>query len=184
MDSEIKKTLTGNTTAKLDNEKDLSSNRPSSYTATISGVTTVYNLFPGTVVFLGYYQGSGSVYVEVSNHELIRYLNLNDIQVWKGSELEKGDVIGTVKSRVGLQVEYCTQWKGESPYPVRFNNRLFYKQNPIDILNGLYFPYKEITVKNGIVRPNDKITFTQDELKEWGKPVQGDSTVYIEGATL
>ena len=167
MDSSILKTLSGATTGKLNNEKDLNSSDPQSFIATFSGITDVYNLFPGRVAYLGYYNNSGSVYVQVSNHELVRYLNLDTIEIYKGNYLVTGEKIGSVKAKRHLQFEYCTQWKGESIYPVRYNNKLYFKQNPIDLLNGLYVPQEEITIASGITRPNDTVEFTDDQSLEW-----------------
>lgn len=167
MNSKILNLLSGSTDGYLNNELDLNSKNPSNYTATISGVKIVYNLFPGKVLFLGYYQNKGTVTIAVSNHEIVRYLNLKDIQVWNVSKIDKGQLLGHVYSHSGLQFEYCTQWKGSSVYPVRINNNLYYKQNPIDILNGQYTPTLEVDVQSGITRPHDKIVFTPDQTKEW-----------------
>lgn len=166
------KSLTGTTKCQLKNEKELLSKRPSSYTATISGAKKVYALFPGTVLFLGFYKNMGTLVMSVSNHEIVRYLNMKNIQAWTLQEINEGDYLGEPFSNPGLQFEYCTQWKGSSVYPVRTNNKLYYKQNPIDILNGLYIPEKEITIEPGITRPDDIITFTEDELKEWDYDIQ------------
>lgn len=171
MNSQIAKLLSGSTTCKLTNETDLKSKKPTSFTATISGVSKVYNLFPGTVLFLGYYKKMGTVTIAVSNHEIVRYLNLKDIQEWNYSSVAQGQYIGEAYSNSFLQFEYCTQWKGDSIYPVRVNNALYYKQNPLDILNGMYTPTNEINVKNGVVRLNAKTTFTADQLLEWGSTI-------------
>lgn len=178
------KALTGLTTCKLKNETDLKKTNPSSFTATISGVDKVYSLFPGTVLFLGYYKGMGTLTVAVSNHEIVRYLNLNQIQDWTFAELKKGDYIGTAYKQSGLQFEYATQWKGESPYPVRVKNNLFFKQNPIDILEGKYTPTREVDIQPGITLPRDKVEFTEDQLKEWGVPSIDNKDYYIQGAGL
>lgn len=167
MDSNVKQLLTGSTSCKLDNEKDLSSDNPSTYTATISGAKSIYNLFPGRVLFLGYYKGMGTITIAVSDHELIRYLNMQDIRINVFQEVDTKTFLGTVYSQKKLQIEYCTQWKGDSIYPVHVNTDLYYKQNPIDILNGKYIPQKEITIQDGITRPDVKVKFTQNELLEW-----------------
>ena len=180
MDQTIKQTLTGNTTCKLNNEKDLLSQNPQSYTATISGVNKVYSLFPGTVLFLGFYKGVGTLSVAVSNHEIVRYLNLTEIQEWSNSKVETGTYLGTANSRTGLQIEYCTQWKGESKYPVRINTDLYFKQNPIDILNGIYTPTNETDIRKGITRPNDIVTFTDDQKKEWESQAELDTSHEID----
>jgi len=183
VNSAISKLLAGQD-CKLINEKDLSSKNPTSFTATISGVNKVYNLFPGIVLFLGYFEKMGTVTIAVSNHEIIRYLNLKDIQGWNYVKVAKGDYIGQAYPNKPMQFEYCTQWKGDSPYPVRVNNKLYFKQNPIDILNGLYVPKGEIDVQSGVVRPNDKVIFTEAQLLEWGPTSIDNSDKYIEGAVI
>ena len=167
MDSEVMRTLSGGKRCYLDNEKDLSKDRPSTYTATISGVNKVYSIFPGTVLFLGFYKGTGSLYISISKHEMVRYLNLDDIDVWKQSNVDKGTYLGAVKTNKPLQFEYCTVYKDESKYPVRYWDRTYYKQNPLDILKGTYWPYKEITIESGIIRPGNNYEFTSEQRKEW-----------------
>ena len=93
------KALTGTTTCKLNNEDDLKKANPKTYTATISGAKKVYNLFPGTVLFLGYYRKMGTVTIAISNHEIIRYCNLENIQYWSNSSALKGQYIGTAYAR-------------------------------------------------------------------------------------
>lgn len=159
--------LTGGSNYILENEKDLRSNKPSSYTATISGVKNVYSILPGTVLFLGFYKGTGTIYLSISKHEMIRYMNLRTLEVWRGQEIEKGHTIGTAYNSP-LEFEYCTVYQQSSPYPVRFADRTYYKQNPIDLLDGVYWPYKELEIRNGIVRINDTYTFDdEDQKKEW-----------------
>ena len=167
MDNTIAATLASNGNCILKNESNLSSKKPKDYTAILTGFTIVNNLFAGTVVYIGVYQGKGSVYVQVSSHEMIRYLNLQSIQVYKGTKLDKGAFLGTVSSKVGLGFEYCSQWKGDSIYPVRNDNKLYYKQNPIDILNGKYQPTAPISIQPGITLLKDKMEFTKAQLPEW-----------------
>ena len=162
------KILTGGSNYNFNNEKDLRSSRPSNYTATISGFTDVYNILPGTVLFLGYYKGNATVYLAVSKHEMIRYMNLKTFNVWKGQDVTKGEFIGTI-GNTPLQFEYCTVYKQESNYPVRFDSDItYYKQNPIDILDGVYWPYREEKVQKGIVRTNSpEYNFTSQQKHEW-----------------
>lgn len=183
MDSTVAKLLTG-TTCKLMNEKDLTSKNPTSFTATISGASEVYNLFPGTVLFLGYYKEMGTVTVAVSNHEIVRYLNLKEIQGWNNAPIAAGQLVGEAYPNSYLQFEYCTQWKGNSKYPVRVNNKLYFKQNPIDILNRLYVPSNQITLNTNITRLNSKVSFTSQQLLEWGPTNIDNSDTYIEGARI
>ena len=184
MNGQIANTLTNNKHYSFVNEINLSSNRPKDYTAILNGFTQVYNIFEGTVVYIGVYKGDGTIYVQVSNHELIRYLHLKNIQVYKGSHVDIGYYLGDIANKDGLGFEYCTQWKGNSIYPVRYNNKLYYKQNPIDILSGNYNPISQVDITNGCILPHQKATFTEDELKEWGPTTIDDTDVYIEGAIL
>ena len=175
MNSAVMKALTGLTTCKLNNEKDLKTKTPQSFTAIITGATKIYSLFPGKVLYLGFYKGMGTLTISVSNHEFVRYLNMNDIQVWNNATIRAGQYLGTAYAKTGLQFEYCTQWQGESKYPVRINNNLYFKQNPIDILEGKYVPQNEINISPGITRPNDVVKFTADQLLEWGDDTDDDT---------
>lgn len=166
MDSEVMNVLSGGSNFILHNEADLRSNKPKSYTATISGFTSVYNILPGEVLFLGSYEGTGTLYIAVSKHEMIRYMNLKTFSVWKGQQVTTGQYIGTTYNKP-LQFEYCTVYRQNSPYPVRFDYRTYYKQNPIDILDGVYWPYREPVKHSGIVRPGTKVGFTEEEKEEW-----------------
>lgn len=170
MDQDIMRTLSGHTNCILTNEKDLKSRRPKSFTALISNIDKVHNLFPGSVLYYGTFEGSGTVNIAVSNHEIVRYLYLSEINNWPGSNLEEGALIGTAGRRHTLGFEYCTQWRGDSKYPVRVLNRTYYKQNPIDLLDGAYIPPKESNVMYGINRPNDLVSLTQEQKKEWSNP--------------
>lgn len=167
MDSEVMNILSGGRKYKLDNEKDLRKANPSTYTANISGVKEVYSILPGTVLFLGFYKGTGSLYISISKHEMVRYMNLDKIDVWKQSNVDKGTYLGVINSNKPLQFEYCTVYRDDSPYPVRYWDRTYYKQNPIDVLDGTYWPYKEITIEPGIIRPGNTFDFTEQQRKEW-----------------
>lgn len=182
MGSTVLTTLSGGSNCNLNNETDLRSASPTTYTATISGITNAYSIFPGKVLFLGFYKGTGTLYISISKHEMIRYMNLKTMEAWKGQDVEKGTLLGTV-GKAPLQFEYCTVYQQGSKYPVRFANRTYYKQNPIDLLDGLYWPYKEITLRSGIVRPNSTYQFTEQQKREWYSseyytPEYGDETTY------
>lgn len=166
MGSDILNTLSGDSPCILTNEQDLHSTKPSSYTAVITGVNNVHSILPGTILFLGYYKGTGTLYISISKHEMIRYMNLKSMTVWRGQDVSKGTSVG-IAYKSALLFEYCTVYQQGSPYPVRFADRTYYKQNPIDILDGIYTPYKEITLKSGIVRTNNSCTFTEEQRKEW-----------------
>lgn len=170
VDSTVLNILTGGNseTCKLDNEKELASSRATTFTATISGVTDVFSLFPGKVLFLGFFEGMGTISIAVSNHEVIKYMNFDSILVTQFSKVNRGTRLGSIHSRKGLQLEYCTQWKGESKFPSRFNNRLFYKQRPLDILNGIYVPKMQVDIEYGLTLPNDKLQLSPVQEAEFG----------------
>lgn len=176
--------LLGGKNCKIVNETDLSSKNPSTFTATISGIKQVHNLFPGVVLFLGYYKQMGTITIAVSNHEIVRYLNLKNIDTWNYCNVTKGQYLGETHSNKPFQIEYCSQWKGNSSYPVRVDGQLYFKQNPISMLKGEYSPINEINIQNGVLRLNDKIKFTEDQLLEWGPTSIDNSDQYVEGAQI
>lgn len=154
MDSTIAKALAGKNKIVLANEKDLSSSKPSSFTASFLGVKEVYSLFPGEVLYVGIYKELGTLTILVSDFEIIRYLNISDIQVNKGDQVSTNRYLGVVNNKYGLQLEYCSQWQGSSVMPVRLNNRTFFKQNPLDILNGKYKPDYHKEIERGYTFPD------------------------------
>lgn len=186
MNSEIMQTLTGTTTCVWSNEKDLKSTKPTTVTAVITEANKVYSLFPGTVIYVGTYNNVGSILIAVSNHEVLRYLNVLDIQVWVGTDVEEGQLLGTVKPHKGLKLEYGTTWQGNSNQPIRNGNSLFYKQNPKDILDGLYIPPREEDVVYAYTRPDDTVDFTEEEWEEWGgeEYIEEEEAIPLEASPL
>lgn len=171
MDLRIIKALTGSDKCRLTNEKDLTSINPKSFTASISGATEVFNLFPGRVAFIGEYENMATVSVQVSPYEIVRYLNLTDFTCWYNYEFKAGDRIGSVSSKYGLQFEYCTKAPQTSIYPIRIENITYYKQNPAGILFGVYTPEQTTAVTQGLNRPSDTVEFTAEQANEWGGPL-------------
>ena len=180
MDSVTLKALTGLDNCTIGNVKDLMSNSPSSFTATILGANKVYNVFPGRVLFLGSYRNMGTVTVKVSPYEIIRYLNLSGIRAWLNTQLNAGDMIGQVYSRSVLQFEYCTSGPDTSAFPVRVNDTTYYKQNPLQIFTGVTVPEERQTAIDGLLPSSKQVKFTQDQQMEWGYPEYNtiDSNVY------
>lgn len=175
MDSTTIKALAGNTKAVLTNEKDLTSKKPSTFTASFSNIEKVYSLLPGKIIYIGIYKNTGTLAVAVSDYEIIRYLNIENIQVTSGETISKGRYLGTANKKYGLQFEYCSQWQGESVRPVRLENRTFFKQNPIDLLNGIYVPEYNKEIVRGYNLSDDvvKLTAEQDiEFSSNNGPVQ------------
>lgn len=179
------KAITGKDSCVLVNENELNSSKVTSFTALISGADEVFCLFSGTAEFVGSFGGQQSVSLLVNKHEMIRYLNLVDTPWMRGNSIAEGDTIGKAHKKKYLGFEYCTQWKGDSKYPVRMCGRLFYKQNPMDILNGIYVPPKDIALVEDFVPANATVEFTEDQVNEWlpsgeikvGDPVP-EATIY------
>lgn len=168
MDSIILQTLTGsiNTRAKLINEDNLNSEKPSSFTATFSGVDKVYSIFPGQVIYIGVYKDLGTLSVKVSDFEIVRYLNLTDIQVTPGETFNEGTYLGVANKQYGLQFEFCSTYQGDSKYPVRLNNETYFKQNPIAVLNGKYTPTYNKIVTEGYAEPDQVVELTEEQAGE------------------
>lgn len=168
MDSYILKTLTGESDSKayLANEDDLKSKKPENFIATIKNIDKVYSIYPGKILYIGVYKEMGTVSVQVSDFEVVRYLNLKNIQVINGSTISAGQYLGEASKQYGLQFEYCTQWQGESVFPVRLQNVTTFKQNPIDLLEGKYTPEYNPPVTEGYTDPRDVQELTQPEIDE------------------
>lgn len=160
-------TLVYDTSCKLLNEKELLSKKTTSFTAIISGASEVFCLFPGEVEFVGTFNGMQSIDILINGHELIRYLNLDHADCRKGMVLTHGEYCGKVNKKRGLGFEYCTQWQGQSKYPVRLCGRTFYKQNPIDILNGIYEPPQEIGITYAYTSHKTDAEFEDYQMDEW-----------------
>lgn len=143
MDSTVMKTLTGGYSCRLVNETELLRKNPSSYTALITGIISVYSLFPGKLIFVGSDNDLATLDVEVAPNEVIRYLGFTSFDGWYGRSYEKGDYIGEVSFAKGLRIEYCTMTQDGSPFPVRIQDWMWYKQNPMKILNGSWTPATE-----------------------------------------
>lgn len=169
MDSLVLQILTGqsNSKAKLINEDDLKSDRPSNFTATIKDIDKVYALFPGQVLYVGYYEKMGTLTVQVADGEIIRYLNLTDIQLGLGETMNEGRYLGLADKQHGLQIEYCTQWQGESKMPVRVNTSTFFKQNPIAVLEGEYTPTYNKKPIQGYVQPDEIVELSKEQKNEF-----------------
>jgi len=167
VNKDILKALTGSTSPVLLNERELNSSKVTSFTASFLGVNEVFCLFPGSAIFVGSFDGAESVNILVNKHELIRYTNLAVAPVVRDSQVPKGQKIGEVSPRKRFGFEYCTQWQGDSKYPVRFCGRLFFKQNPKDILNGIYVPPRDIELIEDFVPYYTDVEFTSEQAGEW-----------------
>ena len=169
MDSIVIQTLTGDakTKAKLLNEDNLNSEKPSNFTATFSDVNEVYSILPGRVLYIGVYKDMGTVSVMVSAYEMIRYLNIHDIKVINGESINERTHIGTAYKNTKFQLEYCSTWQGTSIYPVRLQNVTLFKQNPMPILNATYVPDYNRLVTQGYVEPDKVVELNEEQQAEF-----------------
>lgn len=176
MDSTTLEILFGTDKVQLTNEKDLVSKRPSTFIAYFKGADKVFNLFTGKVIYIGCYKGMSTLSVSVSDGEIMRYLNLHNIQVVTGDIINPKKFLGEADSKNGFQLEYCSQWQAESVMPVRINNRTFFKQNPMNILNGQYKPTYNKQIVRGYTLPDDTVELTDAQKREFS----GSNAVKIE----
>ena len=77
-----------------------------------------------------------TVSMKICNDLIIRYLNLDDVDIPSRSAIPSRFKIGTTSSVVGI--EYCT--RARSPYPVRIDRFTYYKQDPTKFLLEDYVP--------------------------------------------
>ena len=173
MDSTIIDILTNGTRTdiKLVNEDDLRSDNPENFTATIKNINGVHSLFPGQIIYLGYYEGMGTVVELVSDKEILRYMNLNPVTVCTGDLIKDRNFLGIANKNHGLQFEYCTEWQGESNMPVRINRGdkivTYFKQNPMDILDGIYVPMYHVNPTNKYISPFDTVSLNEEQFYEF-----------------
>lgn len=182
MDNQILEKLSGGAKCTLVNEKSLRSKRPASFTAQISGVDGVFTLYPGTVEFVGTFEGANSVCVLMNDHEMFRFGGLAEVSeyVQKGRELSEFFKLGETARNKKCTFEYWTQWQGESKYPARVCGRVYYKQNPIDILDGIYVPPAPVVVVQDSTPINAEAEFTPEEDEEWDTLDWDEETVIRE----
>lgn len=170
MDKNLATRLTFGGTCKVTNEANLKSDNPTSFTASISGVSGVFNLFLGEMEYIDRADGYFAVNIMPNPQEVIRYCNLTSVVNWaKGTSIGTEVKLGEVPNNKELGFEYCTQWQGTSKYPIRISGRLFYKQNPKDLLDGLYVPPAQIAVVEDYTPANSEYEFTEEQFEagEW-----------------
>lgn len=176
MNKEIVERLTGKTTCTLKNEAELTGDKPTSFTALITGVSGVFNLYRGKVLFVGSYDGIYSVNILVNDHELLRYCYLGEVESLLAEDVvEAGRKLGKVAKNRTLGFEYCTQWQGNSNKTVRMCGRLFFKQNPLDILNNLYQVPEPITIVEDTTPEALEYDFTDEEIDSGEWDIEPDS---------
>lgn len=118
-----------------------------------------YSLAPGQVVYIGVNQNNTFVVnVKTNNNEILRYDNLMKLSVATGQQIEKDELVG-VSSHGWLHIEYVTSWQGGSNFPVRVNDKLYYKQDPEDIVYERYQLEPISDVEYSASRGKPSVTF-------------------------
>lgn len=93
----------------------------------------IYSISPGKVISTGYTPSSRyCITVLVNNNQMVRYTNLDSINVSAGDNVSYRTYLGIAHGFVRL--EYCTSAKGNSMWPVRIKSLTMYKQDPIGLL--------------------------------------------------
>lgn len=130
----------------------------------------VYNVAHGQIVFIGAENGRAIINVKCNPSEILRYGNIKELNCAKGYYADIGAKLGVADSYV--EFEYCTLWRGNSNYPVRVNDKTYYKQDPTEVLNGLYTVRKDGAQEQGYtLNRNRKQSFTQSESTIFGENV-------------
>ena len=106
-----------------------------------SGVTLkaskVYSPTVGTIVHVGR-DGNRYMVTLLSNESrLIRFGNLTSTTVSTGDLVYKGDNIGAIHNRV-VKIEYADKYVNSSIWPVHYNESVYYKHDPTDMIRNGY----------------------------------------------
>lgn len=119
--------------------------------------TSVYNLCPGTAVFVGKDETGQIVIVQHDVSHCIMYKELSTVAVEAGQFVDSYQLLGTVKSYV--HVDYLTD--GNTMWPVRVGSQTLYKHDPTPILTTGYDSF--INYANSMTAATDVYVY-DDEL--------------------
>ena len=125
----------------------------------------VYNLAYGQIVYIGQYEGHYLVDIKSNNNEVLRYCNLNYVNVQPASYIREGTKIGTAQKYV--HIEYVTSWRGDSVFPVRINDLTYYKQDPQDVLDGVYTVVPTATLDYAAHDKLNPVEYTEEQKAEF-----------------
>ncbi len=75
------------------------------------------------------------VTVRFDSSTILRYCNLNSVDVKTGQYIHPSDKVGDTSYGRG-QFEYATQFQCDSNWPVRIEEYTYYKHDPLDVLTG------------------------------------------------
>ena len=126
--------------------------------------TEVHNIVKGTVGQVGQ---SGNTYVVTilcNPRECIRYGNITKTELKEGDTVAFGQLIG--KCQKYVLFEYCSVAQSGSLWPVRINDKSFYKHNPKEILDGTYIVPEESLTSKRLYTPVTR-TISDEQLSEF-----------------
>ena len=152
-------TLTGSSSSKIIRK----------WTTTVPYVTgydiatsAAYSVTYGKVVYIGQeLDGTFTVCVSCNSNEMLRYGNITELYVGASDEVATKQELGRVNKYVHL--EYVTRWQGSSRFPVRINQYLYFKQDPVDIIDGTYLPAKDAPIQLDPTRNRSIVSYDSDE---------------------
>lgn len=152
-------TLTGSSSSKIIRK----------WTTTVPYVTgydiatsAAYSVTYGKVVYVGQEtDGTFTINVKVNDNEILRYGNLSGTYVGGGSSVSPRTKLGDAIKYVHF--EYLTRWQGNTNFPVRVNQYLYFKQDPGDIIDGKYLPSAEVAIQYDPSRNRSIVNYTSDE---------------------
>lgn len=101
--------------------------------------STACSVTYGKIVYVGQEpDGTYTVNIKCNDNEIFRYGNLSSIYVRSADGVGPGTLLGDVKKYIHF--EYATRWQGDSTFPIRVNQYLYFKQDPRDIVESRYKP--------------------------------------------
>jgi len=122
----------------------------------------------GKVVYAGQEpDGTFTVNVKCNDNEIFRYGNINSLFVRSSNLVGPGTKLGDVKDFVHF--EYATRWQGDSQFPIRVNQYLYFKQDPTDIVNSQYKPSQESSIEYYPTRnkPSIPVYISEEQAQEF-----------------
>ena len=151
-------TLTGSASSKIKNKWSTVSPYVTGYDVYAS---TIYSVTYGKVMYVGQEpDGTFTISIACNSNEMFRYSNVIQLFVGSSDIVTSGTKLGVVDKYVHF--EYISRWQGESRFPVRVNQYLYFKQDPHDILEGTYMPSSDLPVQYDPSRNRSIVTYDSD----------------------
>lgn len=115
----------------------------------------------GKVVYVGQeLDGTFTVNVKCNDNEIFRYGNIISPYVKSAIMVYAGDKLGDVRKYVHF--EYATRWQGDSTFPIRVNQFLYFKQDPKDIIASKYKPSDQAPIEYSPTRNKSMLAYMSD----------------------